>query len=182
MCRIVGIIWANRWKSKWMNKKKWKLKKRQETISCPVNMLLIFVFVRVIVEITWSGIQSCDHIILRTVRLFITLVSLKKQCVSIRRPLDSLFKGLVRLTKKKSLQFYITGPLWGESTGYRWIPSQRDSKAESFLCHHVIMWFRSVGTVACWSRGAYLTDQYSGPILEAAHAQESYAIQTKDFA
>ena len=37
-------------------------------------------------------------------------------------PLHCLFSSLHRLTSKETSKLYITGPLWGESTGDRWIP------------------------------------------------------------
>ena len=116
-----------------------EIRKRQDTISCPVNMLLIFVFVRAIVEITWSGIQSCDHINLRTVRLFITLVSLENQCVSIHRPLDSLFKALFRLTNIITVLYY-----WPLVGGINWLPADSPHKGlvrrRVLWCHHIMMW------------------------------------------
>ena len=43
----------------------------------------------------------------------------------------TLFNGLFRETAKESSKFCITGPLWGESTGDRWIPFT-NSKLNSF--------------------------------------------------
>ena len=42
-----------------------------------------------------------------------------------------LFRRLRRLTSKEISKLRITGPLWRESTGDRWFPSQNASNAES---------------------------------------------------
>ena len=45
-------------------------------------------------------------------------------------------KFTFKLTSKKTSKFCITGPLWGESTGDRWLPSQRYTEAISISWHH----------------------------------------------
>ena len=51
-----------------------------------------------------------------------TVTSRKHHDVSNHRQLDFLFNTLMLITTKKTPQLRITGPLWRESTGYRWIP------------------------------------------------------------
>ena len=49
------------------------------------------------------------------------------------------------ITKRISKLHSITDPLWGESTCDRWIPSQRASNTDVFLCHDI--------TILCLPQG-----------------------------
>ena len=62
---------------------------------------------------------------------------LSDRCVSNRRELDSMLKGLYRLSIKTSSMVCIIDPFWGESTGG--LTKQGVSKTESFPCHHSVM-------------------------------------------
>ena len=53
--------------------------------------------------------------------------------------LDWLLSSLFRLTTKKTSKFHITVPLWGESTGDWWIPSQRPAMQEALPWYDVFM-------------------------------------------
>ena len=49
-----------------------------------------------------------------------------------------IFNSMFKLTTKKSSNVHRVGPLWGESTGCHWIPTQRVSDIwKAFWCHHV---------------------------------------------
>ena len=52
----------------------------------------------------------------------ITVMSNKHHGVSNHQQLNCLFNSLFRLTAKEISKLWITGPLWGESIGYQWIP------------------------------------------------------------
>ena len=44
-----------------------------------------------------------------------------------------------KLTSRKTSNFHITGPLWGESTGDWWIPLTKGQKCRVLPCHDIIM-------------------------------------------
>ena len=60
-------------------------------------------------------------------------------------PIESLESWSVMMMSCHRNAFHITGPLWGESTGYRWIPLSKASDAE-------LWWFLLLSAwTNCWT-------------------------------
>ena len=76
----------------------------------------------------------------QTSACIITVMPHQRYGVSEYRHLDFFFNGLSDLHYKLS-KLRVTGPLWGESTGHRWIPSRRATYAETvsmLWCLHAV--------------------------------------------
>ena len=107
-------------KPNWMNKKIGNLKKRWDTILCPLHMLDIFVFFSCCGR-THHDIQSRDHVALRTVWLVHYIrVTLASNSPATREFVQRDF--VQDNSKKKSSKCHMTGPLWGEFIGYDRVP------------------------------------------------------------
>ena len=78
---------------------------------------------RILTTVTYLEQQQWDKITDNTV------------CVSNYRQFNCLFNSLPRLTSKKTSKHRITDPLWGESTGYRWIPHKGPVTRRAFPCY-----------------------------------------------
>ena len=64
----------------------------------------------------------------------------ERKGVSNHRHLECLLNRMFRCGSKKISKLHVTGPLWGELTGHRWIPLIRASNAEN-----VSIWWRYHG-------------------------------------
>ena len=79
--------------------------------------------------------------------------------VSLQWPPECFFQQFVWANIKETSMVGVTGPLWRESTGDRWIPPQRASNAGSLSIswhHHVIRLEGSV-TSLWWFHSRYLS-------------------------
>ena len=84
------------------------------------------------------------------------MMSNEHQCVSNYRQLKCLFCSLYR-QQNESSKTPITGFLWGESTGKRWIPLTKGQFCDmSFMLNEAIV--HKVSSASCWLFTQYMVE------------------------
>ena len=105
------------------------------TKTCKLNFSLT-----VLCKIQWIEIDKCRLTVSANTRVEFHFSDVMiNVAVSQITGNSTVYSALFKLIARKIIKSRVTGALWGESTGFRWCPSQRTSYTEIFSIVGVIM-------------------------------------------